>query len=203
MHGNTAVSVYALINVWLPCSRAHAWAWVKNSVHAAAQPGARASTAPSFLIRHRWASPIPELYSVLVLPSVTNIINQEPGRTYFTIYLIACMHGCREAKRWSSRDWSVWSEDSELVGFPDPPLIDALWRAVCVQTQTSGLWWQFSFIVTVNPLLKKEKQASWPSPWENNVCAAHLQQVCPSGHLAGPGHVCYIFQKTVWLIWCV
>ena len=112
VRGNTAVSVYALINAWLPCSRAHAWAWVKNSVHAATLPGARASTAPSFLIRHRWASPIPELYNVLVPPSVTNIINQELGRTYFTIYLIACMHGCREAKRWHSRDWSVWSEDS-------------------------------------------------------------------------------------------
>lgn len=94
-------------------------------------------------IAHPWTLPR------AVLPTVTNIRNQKLGRTYFTIHLIACMHGCREAKGWSSRHWSVWSEDSEQVGFPDVPLHDTLLWIVCVQTQTSGLWWQFTFIVTV------------------------------------------------------
>lgn len=129
-----------------------------------------------------------------VLPTVTNIINQKLGRTCFTIHLIACMHGCREAKSWSSRHWSVWSEDSEQVGFPDPPLLDALLWIVCVQTQISGLWWQFTFIVTVILYLKKKKLPG-RHPKKTNVCAAHLQQARPSGHLAGPASFVTYFRR--------
>lgn len=133
--------LYALINVWLPCSRAHSGAFMKNSEHAATQPGAtRINNCPFILYETSLCvTPCINFRACLsFLLFVTNIMNQKLGHTYFNMNLIACPVAERAKMLWS-RDLCVWSGDSKQVGFPDSPLLDALLWIVCVQTQNPGM----------------------------------------------------------------
>lgn len=83
-------------------------------------------------------------------------------------------------------------------GFPRPAIDRRLMmNCLCANTNFRTGMAVDLYCRNKSSIKRKKKKASWPSSRENNVCAAHLQQVYPSGHLAGPGHVCYIFQKTV------
>ena len=104
----------ALINVWMPYSRARRGTLMKNSVHEATQPGYRCFTSRTrksqelpprslrAVIVHAITPSVNPMARLSSLPFVTGIINQKSGHICFNINLVACttVQGGRNLEIW-------------------------------------------------------------------------------------------------------